>query len=58
MLGGRATPTAPAEAEIGRCYLTLAGLEPGRIATEGHSRHTLENLRTLCVSCNSQKGAA
>ena len=45
LLGGRAAPGQPAEAEAGRAWLLAHGLDSGRIALETESRHTLENLR-------------
>ena len=45
VLGGRATPSSPTEAEAGRQWLLARGLEAGRIGVETRSRHTLENLR-------------
>lgn len=45
LLGGRAAPGQPAEAEAGRDWLAARGLDPTRIALETQSRHTLENLR-------------
>jgi uncharacterized SAM-binding protein YcdF (DUF218 family) len=45
LLGGRAAPGQPAEAEAGRDWLLARGLEPARITLETRSRHTLENLR-------------
>jgi uncharacterized SAM-binding protein YcdF (DUF218 family) len=44
VLGGRAMPGAPAEAEAGRDRLVAQGLDPARIGIETRSRHTLENL--------------
>jgi uncharacterized SAM-binding protein YcdF (DUF218 family) len=44
VLGGRATPAAPAEAEVGRDWLLARGLDVSRIIIETRSRHTLENL--------------
>lgn len=45
LLGGRAAPGQPSEAEAGRDWLTAHGVGPDRIALETQSRHTLENLR-------------
>lgn len=45
LLGGRAAPGQPSEAEAGRGWLAAHGLDPARIAVETQSRHTLENLR-------------
>ncbi len=45
LLGGRAAPGQPAEAEAGSDWLLAHGLAPARIALETESRHTLENLR-------------
>jgi uncharacterized SAM-binding protein YcdF (DUF218 family) len=44
LLGGRAGPGEPTEAEAGRDWLVARGVDPGRIALETASRHTLENL--------------
>lgn len=43
-LGGRGRAGVPSEAEAGRDWLAARGLDPGRIAVETASRHTLENL--------------
>jgi uncharacterized SAM-binding protein YcdF (DUF218 family) len=44
LLGGRAAPGLPTEAEVGRGRLLAQGLDPARITLETESRHTLENL--------------
>jgi len=45
LLGGRAGPGTPSEAEAGRDWLAARGFDPARIGIETWSRHTLENLR-------------
>nr|WP_246523723.1 YdcF family protein [Neoroseomonas eburnea] len=45
VLGGRAAPGTPSEAEAGRDWLAARGLDAARIGLETRSRHTLENLR-------------
>jgi uncharacterized SAM-binding protein YcdF (DUF218 family) len=47
VLGGPTTRGRPPEAEAGKAFLVAAGLDPGRVAVEAGSRHTLEKLRAL-----------
>ena len=44
LVGGRAHPDAPSEAEAGRDWLRTRGVPASHLSLEDASRHTLENL--------------